>query len=217
VDTPEDLEALVGRSHEGDRESLERLVDHIQRPVYNVALQMLWHPEDAGDATQEILSRVITHRGSFRGGSRFLTWVFHVAANYLITARHSRVETQAYTFDRFANELHDGLTEVGDDGDWPPDKALLLEEVKVGGMHGRLTCLDRPHRLAYILGEILEIRYPNALLFADDDTARAFPKTLEKVRRLELVRRSAALYRSSPQPVPGPERLESIRAALESP
>jgi hypothetical protein len=141
-------------------------------------------------------------------------------------------------------------------------------------MHGFLTCVDRPHRLAYILGEILEfdgvesarilsispaafrkrlsrarealIEFtrvhcglvdaanacrcvrrlpraqemqrvnPSALLFADDDTARAFPKTLEKVRRLELVRRSAALYRSSPQAVPGPELLESIRAALES-
>jgi hypothetical protein len=54
---------------------------------------------------------------------------------------------------------------------------------------------------------------PSTLLFADADTARAFPETREKVRQLELVRRSAALYRSSPQPVPGPEMLESIRAA----
>jgi hypothetical protein len=55
-----------------------------------------------------------------------------------------------------------------------------------------------------------------ALLFAHADSARGFPETLERVRRLEMVRRTAALYRSSPQPVPGPELLESIRAALES-
>ena len=275
VAMPDDLEALVAQARNGDRESLERLVDRIQRPVYNLALRMLWHPEDARDATQEILIRVITHLGSFRGDSRFMTWVFRIAANYLITARQSRVEAQSYTLDRFSSELHDGLAEIGEEGEWPPDKALLLEEVKVGCMHGLLTCLDRPHRLAYILGEILEfdgvesarilsispaafrkrlsrareaiieftrvhcglvdpanacrcIRRlpraqemqrvnPSALLFADDDTARAFPATLEKVRRLELVRRSAALYRSSPEPVPGPELLESIRAALESP
>ena len=273
VDMPDDLEALVTLARDGNRESLERLVDCIQGPVYNLALRMLWHPEDAQDATQEILIRVTTHLGSFRGDSRFMTWVFRVAANYLITARQSRVEAQAYTFVRFSSELHDGLAEIGEEGEWPPDKALLLEEVKVGCMHGLLTCLDRPHRLAYILGEILEFdgvesarilsispaafrkrlsrareaiieftrahcglvdpanacryirRLPraqemqrvSALLFADDDTARAFPVTLGKVRRLELVRRSAALYRSSPQPVPGPELLESIRAALESP
>jgi hypothetical protein len=57
----------------------------------------------------------------------------------------------------------------------------------------------------------------DALLFANADSARAFPETLEKVRRLEIVRRSAALYRSSPQPAPGPELLESIRSALDSP
>lgn len=89
MDTPEDLETLVGRSREGDRASLERLVDHIQRPVYNVALRMLWHPEDAQDATQEILIRVITHLGSFRGDSRFLTWVFSQIPE-LATARSLR-------------------------------------------------------------------------------------------------------------------------------
>src|SRR4029434_5078901 len=100
VGTAEDVEARVGRSWDGDRESLERVVDQIQRPVYNLALRMLWHPEDARDATQDILIRVITHLGSFRGDSRFLTWV-RVAANSLITSRQSRVEGQGYTFDRF--------------------------------------------------------------------------------------------------------------------
>lgn len=37
------------------------------------------------------------------------------------------------------------------------ETALLLEEVKIGCTLGMLTCLDRPHRLAYILGEILEM------------------------------------------------------------
>src|SRR5262245_26300531 len=139
---PDALEVLVERARAGDRESLERVADEVQRPIYNLALRMLWHPEDARDATQEILIRVITHLGSFRGDSRFLTWVFRVAANYLATARQSRVEAQAYTFDRFANDLHDGLADVADEEDWPADKALLLEEVKVGCLHALLTCLD---------------------------------------------------------------------------
>jgi DNA-directed RNA polymerase specialized sigma24 family protein len=29
---------------------------------------MLWHPEDARDASQEILIRIMTHLASFRGG-----------------------------------------------------------------------------------------------------------------------------------------------------
>src|SRR6185436_8073393 len=250
------LEPLLERARSGDRDSLERVVEQIQGPVYNLALRMLWHPEDARDATQDILIRVISHLGSFRGDSRVQTWVYRVAANYLISARQSRVEAQSYTFERFANELDDCLAEVGDEGEWPADKALLLEEVKVGCMHGLLTCLDRPHRLAYILGDILELEGPEAarilgisaaafrkrlsrardaivaftrahcglveaanpcrcnrrlrraqelgrvdeaaLLFGRRDSALAFPGVLDRVRRLEGVQRTAALYRATP-------------------
>jgi RNA polymerase sigma factor (sigma-70 family) len=270
----DDLETLVERARNGDRASLEQLVEQLQQPVYNLALRMLWHPEDARDATQEILIRVITHLGSFRSDSRVRTWVFRIAANYLITVRQSAVEAKAYTFDRFAVDLHDGLADIRDEDEWPPEKALLLEEVKVGCMHGLLTCLDRSHRLAYVLGEILEFdgveaakilnissgafrkrlsrardalvaftraqcglvdpvnpcrcagRLPraqamhrvkaDALLFAEADSARRFAETLEKVRRLEVVRRTAALYRTSPHPLPGRELLERIRAALDT-
>lgn len=41
-------------------------------------------------------------------------------------------------------------------------------------------------------------------------------RKLEKVRYLELVRRTAALYRSSPQAAPGPELLASIRVVSSS-
>ena len=44
------LETLVAEARSGSRDSLERLVFQIQRPVYNLALRMLWHPEDARDA-----------------------------------------------------------------------------------------------------------------------------------------------------------------------
>ena len=37
-------------------------------------IRMLWHPADAEDATQEILVRIVTHLGSFRGESAFTTW-----------------------------------------------------------------------------------------------------------------------------------------------
>ena len=104
-----DLEALVAEARGGSRDSLERLVVEIQRPVYNLARRMLWHPEDARDASQEILVRVVTHLSAFRGDSRFLTWVYRIAANYLISARQSRVEVQGLTFDEFAADLADGL------------------------------------------------------------------------------------------------------------
>src|SRR5712692_4081176 len=143
---------------------------------------MLWHPEDARDASQEILVRVVTHLSSFRSNSRFLTWVYRIAANYLISARRSRVEAQGLTFEQFATDLADGLSDASTGSDeWPAAKAVLLDEVKIGCMHALLTCLDRPHRLAYVLGEILEFEGPEAARVLGISAA-AFRKRLSRAR-----------------------------------
>lgn len=256
------LEDLARAARDGNRECLERLVLSIQDRVHGLAIRMLWNPEDARDATQEILIRIVTRLGTFRGASSFATWAYRVAANYLLTARKSRLEEQRYTFQRFGAELDDGLSDEGAAHD-AASTALLLEEVKIGCTLGMLQCLDRPHRLAYVLGEILEMegeeaarvlgirpaafrkrlsrareavvaftqakcglanpdrpcrcrrRLPAALrlghvmpgrpLFASDaERARRFPLVLAEIRRLEEVRRAAALFRSHP-PFPAPE------------
>jgi len=59
----------------------------VQSDVYGLALRFLWHPQDAEDATQEILIRVITGLGNFRGDSVFRTWVYRIACIKLLTLR----------------------------------------------------------------------------------------------------------------------------------
>ena len=62
----DDLSELALAAAAGDTEALERLVAAVQDDVYRLALRMLWHPEDAQDATQEALVRIVTRVGSFR-------------------------------------------------------------------------------------------------------------------------------------------------------
>src|SRR5215510_15437334 len=121
----ESLEELVEEAKAGSRQALERVLEAIQDMVYGLALRMLWHPEDARDATQEILIRVITRLGSFRGESKFTTWVYRVAANYLRDARKSRLEEQQYTFERFSDELDEHLSDTPKPNNLPMDEALL--------------------------------------------------------------------------------------------
>src|SRR5215831_15888854 len=175
------LEQLARQAQADNREALEQLVEQIQNKVYGLALRMLWHPEDARDATKELLIRVITHLGSFRGESRLLTWVYRIAANHLRDARKSRLEEQQYTFERFGDELDEGLSDAPILQRQPIDEALLLEEIKIGCTLGMLLCLDRGHRLAYILGEILEIESAEAAEILDI-TPAAFRKRLSRAR-----------------------------------
>jgi len=192
------LEQLVQRAQSGDKSALEHIVEQIQPKIYGLALRMLWHPEDARDATQEILIRIITHLGTFHGESKFTTWAYKVAANYLSRVRKSRLEQQRYTFERFGHELDEGLSDALIQNDDAIDEALLLEEIKIGCTLGMLLCLDRQHRLAYILGEILEVHSSEAAEILEIKPA-TFRKRLSRARGdiLSFMRAKCGLVNSN--------------------
>ncbi len=175
------LVALVEKARAGDGAALEGIVREIQQPIYRLALRMLWHPEDARDATQDILVRVITQLGGFRGDSALTTWVYRVAANYLLSAKKSRLEAQALSYEAFAADLDDGLDLTAFRRE-DPESIAILEEIKVGCTLAMLSCLDRPHRLAYILGEIAELTDAEGAA-ALEVTQDAFRKRLSRARR----------------------------------
>ena len=157
--TRNDLEELARRALSGNRETLEQLVTALQGDVYGVAIRMLWNREDAEDATQEILVRVVTRLAQFDGRSRLKTWVYRIAVNYILDVKKSPVERMRLSFKAFSDDLATGLS---DDGPGDTERSLLVEEVKVGCTLAMLQCLDRPHRIAYVLGEILELSGPEA-------------------------------------------------------
>jgi RNA polymerase sigma factor (sigma-70 family) len=153
------LEDLARLAVDGDREALDQLVRALQGEVYGLALRMLWNREDAEDATQEILVRTVTRLSQFDFRSRVTTWVYRVAVNYILDVKKSPVERMHLTFERFADDLVDGLSS---DGPTDAERSILTEEVKIGCTLGMLQCLDRPHRLAYVLGETLDLSGPEA-------------------------------------------------------
>ncbi len=148
------LEDIARRAIDGDRDALDRLVRALQDDVYGLALRMLWNREDAEDATQEILVRAVTRLAQFDFRSKLKTWVYRIAVNYLLDVKKSAVERLHLSFERFGDDLLDGLSS---DGPADAERSLLTEEVKVGCTLGMLQCLDRPHRLAYVLGEIFDL------------------------------------------------------------
>src|SRR4030042_3544593 len=99
------LEMLVSMAKEGDKKALEEFVLKIQDKIYGLALRMLYHPSDAEDASQEILLRIITHLGTFRGESSFSTWTYRVAANHLLTMRKRRAELRAVSFEEYEGSI----------------------------------------------------------------------------------------------------------------
>ena len=154
LDEPDSLDSLVRRAQAGDAAALEQVVLAVRDRVYRLSLRMTARPPDAEDATQEILIRVITRLSTFRGEAAFSTWVHRIAVNHLLDRSKNCVERLEMDFDRFAADLIEGLSGGPSAA---PDAAILEREVQLACTHALLTCLDRDHRIAYILGEIFEV------------------------------------------------------------
>jgi RNA polymerase sigma factor (sigma-70 family) len=118
---------------------------------------MLGNRQDAEDVTQEVLIRVLKSLHTFRGDSRFRTWLYRIAANHLLNFRRQQWAASKAVCS-FADAAA-GLRRVPDFD--PPDPRtvpvpveMLVEEAKIGCLTGTLLCLDGRQRLVFILAEL---------------------------------------------------------------
>src|SRR5271156_3351204 len=156
--TDHEDQALVMRTRSGDREALEHLIERHQGWIYNIAVRMLYHPQDAEDATQEILVKVLTRLSSFEGRSSFRTWLYRIVINHVLNMRRGRVEDPAISFRVYGEELDKTPDlDLPDPTATSPDTNLLVTEAMLSCTSGMLLCLDREQRLAYILGAIFAV------------------------------------------------------------
>jgi RNA polymerase sigma factor (sigma-70 family) len=149
---------LVKRATAGERAAVEQLILRHQAWVYNIAVRMVFHPQDAEEVTQEVLIKVVTRLSTFRGDSAFRTWVYRIAANHVLNMKRRRAELRPHTFAEYAAALegvHD--MDLPDPNTVPVDVPLLVEEAKLTCTTGMLLCLDRRQRLVFTLGEILGV------------------------------------------------------------
>src|SRR5262245_28672938 len=70
---------LVEQAKNGNGAALEELILRHQAWIYNIAVRMVFQPQDAEAVTQEVLIKVITNLSAFRGDSKFRTWLYRIA------------------------------------------------------------------------------------------------------------------------------------------
>ena len=171
---------LIKNCLAGDKKSLEKLIYSIQPLVFNLSLRFLWNREDAEDATQEILIKIVTNLSKFQGRSKFKTWVYRVASNYLINQKQTKIETVLTSFDVYAEDLK----KIKEPQEYNlPDKDLLEKELKTSCTLAMLQCLSRELRVTFILGSVIKL---NSKIGAEitETTPENFRKRLEKSRKI---------------------------------
>ncbi len=142
-------EVLIAEAVAGDKDALETLVKRHQNYIYNVSLKLFLDPDDALDATQEVLIKVITRLNNFHGTSQFKTWLYRIAVNHFLNSPARKMEQmfeRGFNFDSVA----------ADQAKEAQISEAEVEEVRVMCSTAMLMCLNREQRLIYIIGEIFE-------------------------------------------------------------
>jgi RNA polymerase sigma factor (sigma-70 family) len=170
--------SLVIRAADGDGGAVTEIVRALERPVYGVALRMLLDRGDAEDATQEALIRIVTRLAQFRGESSFATWAYRIAVRRILDFREQRAAAARFTSDEFAADLADGLDE---DAVERAEDAILHQQLKLVCSRAMLQFLDGDHRIAFVLGDLLDVPSGVAAEILDLDPA-TFRKRLSRAR-----------------------------------
>jgi RNA polymerase sigma-70 factor (ECF subfamily) len=74
-------EELVLQSQNGDPAAFEALIRNHQHMVHSLTYRMTGSLADAEDLAQETFIRAYEQIGTFRGASKFSTWLYRIAVN----------------------------------------------------------------------------------------------------------------------------------------
>ena len=79
--TMTDDETHAQRAGTGDREAFETLLERHYDRVYRIGHRLLGNPTEAEDLAQDICVGLVKKLRSYRGDSRFTTWLYRVTVN----------------------------------------------------------------------------------------------------------------------------------------
>jgi RNA polymerase sigma-70 factor (ECF subfamily) len=88
----EEESILVEQILSGQKDMFRLLIKRYQRKVHAMGLSFFHNREDAADYTQDVFIRLYNSLATFRGDSRFSTWLYRIAYNTAINSLKRRKE-----------------------------------------------------------------------------------------------------------------------------
>ncbi len=93
-----DERLLVEQLKKGDEIAFKTIVDTWQNMVYNTALGIVQNAEDAEDIAQETFLQVYQSVGSFKGESKFSTWLYRITVAKALDHERRKKRKKRFAF-----------------------------------------------------------------------------------------------------------------------
>lgn len=141
-------EQLIANYLKGDEKSLEILIRHYLKPIYNFVFRYIGNQPEAEDITQEVFVKVWKNLRKFNRNKSFKTWIFHIAKNTTIDFLRKK---KTIPFSEFENEEgENALTKTL--VDYRPLPNELLERADITKtLNVAINKLSAPYRMVLFL------------------------------------------------------------------
>jgi len=136
---------MVERAQSGNRHALDQLLKRAYPYVFGYLMKVCQDEGLARDLTQDVMVKAIVKINSFRGESKFSTWLVAMAAN--LYKDHVRREKSLVPLDLEA-VLAEGST----------DSRVIKEELRQD-LENALKCLPQEQRQAFVLKHMMGYSY----------------------------------------------------------
>lgn len=159
----------------GNRREFEKLVRRESPRLYRVIVRIVGDPDEAESIMQEAYLQSYKRLGTFRGDSRFTTWLYAIAINLAKATLRKRKRFSSYQQDeieRMQPHVTNGFfTETHDR--WDPHRIAELEQRRQI-VHDAIDQLPPDHRTIIVLRDIEELSTAEAAAILDiaEGTAR---------------------------------------------
>jgi RNA polymerase sigma-70 factor, ECF subfamily len=152
-----DLEgSLLRRLRDRDERAFKELIDGHRDRVYNVTYRMLGNRAEAEDIAQEVFITVFKSIETFRGDSKFSTWLYRVTVNHC----KNRIKYNARRHDRDHDEVDETSTgsngQIGGPMPTAPDRALESSQME-RLIQDAIKELDDDHRIVVVLRDVEDL------------------------------------------------------------
>jgi RNA polymerase sigma-70 factor, ECF subfamily len=143
---------LIQQALSGSGDAYGLLVERYQDRLFNAMLHIVGSADEAEDIVQDSFVQAYVKLDTFRGQSRFFTWLYRIAFNNALSRRRKR---------RVDASIEQGREATGGDPvdrHEAPEEPLLRQE-RVATVTAALQRLSEEHRAILVLREMQDLPY----------------------------------------------------------
>ncbi len=164
---PSTEQQLVDRALAGDRHAMGELLSNYRNRLFNVALRMVSHQDDAQELTQDAMLKIVEHLKDYDGRSQLSTWMIRITMNLSISHLRKRKLRKTASLDSTAGpglsggdgEVSTSLSDrIETKSELPPDQCVEESEMLVH-LHEAMQRLDEEFRSVLVLRDVNEMDY----------------------------------------------------------